>query len=62
MKDWKTTGAVIVSWDLSNGEDKAILLVGKQTNGKVDVINAYQGKEAMDIRKKLLPKELISNG
>ena len=57
MKDWNVNGAVIVSWDLSNGPDKAILLVGKQTNGKVEVINAYQGKEAMDIRQKLLPKE-----
>lgn len=57
MKDWNTCGAVIVSWDISHGEDKAVLLVGKQTKGKVDVINAYQGEEALAIREKLLPKE-----
>ena len=57
MKNWNINGAVIVSWDLSNGPDNALLLVGKQTNGKVEVINAYQGEEAMDIRAKLLPKE-----
>lgn len=60
MKDWKTNGAVIVSWDFSrgaDGKDKAILLVGKQTKGKVDVINAYQGEDALEIYKKLLPKE-----
>lgn len=53
MKEWKTNGAVIVSWDFSHGVDEAILLVGKQTNGKVEVINAYQGKEALDIYEKL---------
>ena len=62
MKDWKTNGAVIVSWDLSNGPDKAILLVGKQANGKVEVINAYQGKEALEIYEKLTRKAVPSNG
>lgn len=54
MEKWLTNGAVIVSWDLSHGVDKAILLVAKQTKGEVDVINAFQGQEALDIYKKLL--------
>lgn len=61
MDEWKANGAVIVAWDLSGGEDgndKAILLVGKQTNGSVNVINAFQGEEALDIYKKLLPEEM----
>lgn len=58
MDEWKANGAVIVAWDLSHGDDKTILLVGKQTNGKVDVINAFQGEEALDIYKKLLPKDV----
>ena len=61
MKDWKTNGAVIVSWDFSHGadgKDKDILLVGKQTKGVVDVINAFQGQDARDIYEKLLPKEV----
>lgn len=57
MKDWKTNGAVIVSWDFSNGKDADILLVGKQNKGVVDVINAFQGQDALDIYEKLVPKE-----
>lgn len=60
MKEWKTNGAVIMSWDFSrgaDGKDKAILLVGKQTKGTVEVINAFQDQEARDIYEKLLPKE-----
>lgn len=58
MKDWKTNGAVIVSWDFSNGKDADILLVGKQNKGVVDIINAYQGQEARDIYEKLLPEKM----
>jgi hypothetical protein len=53
----KTSGAVIVSWDFSHGKDKTIVLVGEQNNGKVDVINAFQGQEALDIYNKLTTKK-----
>lgn len=47
-------GALIVSWDFSHNEDKHILLVGrKTTKHDVEVINAFQGKEAHDIYEKL---------
>lgn len=46
-------GSVIVSWDFSHGKDKSVLLVGKQENGKVEIVNAFQGKEAEEIYKKL---------
>lgn len=49
----ETSGAVIVSWDFSHGRDKDILLVGKQKNGVVEVINAFQGPEAFELWKKL---------
>lgn len=42
----KSTDSVIVSWDFSRGKDVGVLIVGSQKNGQVDVINAYQGKEA----------------
>lgn len=48
-----TSGAFIVSWDFSHGDDKAILLVGNQVKGKVEIVNAFQGQEAVDIYKKL---------
>ena len=50
-------GSVIVSWDFSHSPDKDILLVGKQKNGKVEVINAFQGQEAYDLWKKLTIKK-----
>lgn len=49
----KTTGAYVVSWDFSHGKDVGILLVGEQKNGKVDIVNAFQGEEAENIYKKL---------
>lgn len=49
-----THGAFIVSWDFSHGQDKDILLVGRKTpKHDVEVINAFQGKEARDIYEKL---------
>lgn len=49
------TGSVIVSWDFSKGEDIGVLLVGKQHPGRhVEIINAFQGQEAVDIYKKLM--------
>ena len=47
-----TNGAYIVSWDFSH-EDVGVLIVGRQHNGKVDIVNAFQGKEAHDIYEKL---------
>ena len=48
-------GSVIVSWDFSHGKDVGILLVGKQVNGRVDVINAFQGEAAMQLHSTLVP-------
>lgn len=49
----KDSGAIIVSWDFSRGDDVGVLIVGEQNKGKVEVINAFQGDEAFDIYKKL---------
>ena len=53
----KTSGSVIVSWDFSNGKDVGVLIVGKQEKGKVDIVNAYQGKEAEELYRKLSVRE-----
>lgn len=48
-----TTGSVIVSWDISPN-DNAVLLVGKkEPNQAVTIINAYQGKEAIELYRRL---------
>lgn len=47
-------GSVIVSWDFSKGKDSGVLLVGeKKTGGTVEIINAFQGDEAIALMKKL---------
>lgn len=51
----KNSGAVIVSWDFSN-RDTGVLIVGKQKNGKIDIINAFQGDEAYELYQKLTVK------
>lgn len=54
----KSSGAVIVSWDFSNGPDHDIVLVGDQTKEKgMDIINAFQGQEAREIINKLKVKK-----
>jgi len=45
--------SVIVGVDFTKGEDVGVLIVGRQQNGKVDIINAFQGKEALDLYLKL---------
>lgn len=48
-----THGAFVVSWDFSHGNGKAILIVGNQKSGKMEIVNAFQGQEAIDIYNKL---------
>ena len=50
----KSNDSVIVSWDLSNGQDMSILLVGRVENGVTKIINAFQGKEAEELMKELV--------
>lgn len=53
-----TTGAYIVAWDFSNGEDNDVLIVGSQHRGVMDIVNAFQGQEARDIYNKLSAKKV----
>ena len=52
----KNVGSLIVSWDFSRGEDVGVLIVGEQSNGRVDIVNAFRGKEAHEIYKRLVTK------
>lgn len=59
----KTSGSVIVSWDFSNGDDSAIMLVGVKKPGKpAEVINAFQGSDAIDLYEKLTTRKETANG
>lgn len=50
----KISEAIVVSIDYDESENKGILLVGrKRGKGPIEIINAFQGQEALDIYKKL---------
>lgn len=45
---------VAVDFDMKGGPDTAILVVGKKKKGEaIDILNTFQGEEAMDLYKKL---------
>lgn len=54
MDNLKVNECLLVSVDFTQGEDTGILIVGRQKNGKVDIVNAFQSQEAIDIYKKLI--------
>lgn len=53
------SGSVIVSWSFAGNEsDTSVLLVGKKAPGKdVEIINAFQGEEALKIFEMLTKKK-----
>ena len=53
MKNPKINESLIIGVDFSKRDD-GVLIVGRQKNGDVTIINAFQGKEAFDIYKKLI--------
>ena len=51
----KTSDALLIGYDCSNGKDHAMLIVGRKQNKKpVEVINAFQGEEAESIYNMLI--------
>lgn len=53
----KTTDSILVGFDDTDGKDKCVLIVGRKTQEKVvAIINAFQGKEARELWKKLTEK------
>lgn len=54
----KVNESLLVGVDFTNGEDVGVLIVGrKRHNQSVDIINAFQGKEAEELYKKLIGKK-----
>lgn len=48
--------SVIVSVDIHSG-DRAIMIVGSQKNGRMDIVNAIQGDEVIELWNKLTKKK-----
>ena len=58
MKTMKINESLLVGVDFTNGEDVGVLIVGKKRpNQSVDIINAFQGKEAKELYNKLIGKK-----
>lgn len=53
MNNMKVNECLLVSVDFTKGEDTGVLIVGRQTNGKVSIVNAFQGQDAANIYRKL---------
>lgn len=46
----KTTDALLVGFDFTNGKDHGVLIVGRKNKGElVDIVNAFQDEEAKRI-------------
>lgn len=54
MNNPKVNECLLVSVEFTQGEDAGVLIVGRQKNSKVDIVNAFHGQEAIDIYKKLI--------
>lgn len=53
----KVNESLLVGVDFTRGEDTGVLIVGRQKNGVVEVINAFSGKEAQELYMKLITKK-----
>ena len=54
----KINESLLIGVDFTNGEDVGVLIVGrKRPNQSVDIINAFQGKEAEELYNKLIGKK-----
>lgn len=56
----QTTDSLIIGYDVTTNPDgdNTVLIVGKKKKGNaIDIVNAFQGQEAIDIWKKLTTKK-----
>ena len=50
--------SIIIGYDSANGSSNAVLIVGEKKKGQtVDILNAFQGKEAEELWLKLTTKK-----
>lgn len=60
LKGEKMAESILVSYEPSNGEDQAILLVGKKAPKKdVEIINAFKGKVAAELWEQLTVQKKV---
>lgn len=49
----KINESLIIGVDFSENRDTGVMVVGRQINGKMNVINAFHGKDAEELYAKL---------
>lgn len=53
----KGNGSLLIGYDFTKGVDTSVLIVGQRnSDGMVDIINAFSGEEAEAMYKKLAEK------
>ena len=53
---------LLVSVDFTRGKDVGVMIIGRQKpKSNVEIINAFQGEEALDLYKKLITKKEANN-
>lgn len=51
--------SLIISIDTTNGKDNTVLIVGRKTVGQqVEIVNAFQGEEALKLYSQLTVKKI----
>ena len=51
------TDTLLISLDMSRGEGVGVLIVGRKGKGqKIDIVNAFQGKEARELYERIVTK------
>ena len=58
----KLTDSLLISIDFKENKDDSIMIVGRKPVGKpVDIVNAFQGEEAIELWNKLVTKKENKN-
>lgn len=58
----RVNDCLLVSVDFTRGEDVDVLIVGrKRVNESVEIINAFEGREAYELYKNLIAKKEKTN-
>ena len=53
-----TEDTILVGFNAAHGEDQAVLIIGRRPVGEaLDIVNAFQGDEAVELYKKLVTKK-----
>ena len=53
MRLEKSSGSVIIAWNFEEGTDGVVIFGKKNKSGIPDILNAFEGPEAAEIRDKV---------